>query len=116
MPVHSDDDNWFSSGSKDGPEVKLTYADSQVMAINTQPASGNINVAWEDITTVDEMNEIKMQMAEFNQRLKAIEDQILIVRRDNALEEHFEELKEAWKAYNELADKLRTFRALQDSQ
>ena len=37
------------------------------------------------------------------------------VDRDNALEEDFEELREAWETYNELLEKLRTFKALKDS-
>ena len=48
-------------------------------------------------------------------RLSKIEDQIVLVRRDVVLEEDYKELKEAWEAYNKLAEKLRTFKRLKDS-
>lgn len=52
---------------------------------------------------------------ETNVRLSAIEDQVLLVRRDAIVEEEYEELKEAWEAYNYLLAKLRTFKAIKDS-
>jgi hypothetical protein len=58
------------------------------------------------------MDEFKIDITD---RIEAIEDQMVIVRRDNALEEEFEELKEAWQAYYDMMDKLRTFKALKDS-
>lgn len=60
----------------------------------------------------EEMDEFKKDITD---RIEAIEDQMVIVRRDNALEEEFEELKEAWQAYYDMMDKLRTFKALKDS-
>lgn len=67
----------------------------------------------------DELNEIKQQFQEYknqmNARIAELEDQVVLVRRDVLLEEDFEELKEAWDTYNELLQKLKTFKALQDS-
>ena len=71
------------------------------------------NVVWEE--TFATKADFEKHTAEVNDRLSAIEDQMVIVRRDAILEEEFEELKEAWQAYNDLMDKLRTFKALQDS-
>ena len=68
------------------------------------------DIKIEELTT--ELREFKESMEE---RMAAVEDQIVLVRRDNALEEDFEELREAWEKYNEILDKLRTFKAIQDS-
>jgi protease II len=67
----------------------------------------------------NQLTELEERFEEFQDdmigRIENIEEQIVLVRRDNALEEQFEELKEAWDKYNEILDKLRTFKALQDS-
>ena len=60
----------------------------------------------------DEMKALQEIMGD---RLDAIEDQIFFVRRDQILEEDYKELKEAWEAYNNLVEKLRTFKRLKDS-
>ena len=60
----------------------------------------------------DEMKALQEIMSE---RFNAIEDQIFFVRRDQVLEEDYNELKEAWEAYNDLMEKLRTFKRLKDS-
>jgi len=59
-----------------------------------------------------EINNLKLEM---DHRLFEMDEQILLVRRDTILENEFEELKEAWKTYETLLDKLKTFKALKDS-
>jgi len=80
--------------------------------------SGNTVFQWNGV----EMTENYPTKTDFDvlketteKRLSAIEDQVLIIRRDNALEEDYEELKKAWEAYEELRERLRTFKALKDS-
>lgn len=76
-----------------------------------------------EIATIDnreeKIQELEDRFEEFSDemfgRIEAIEEQIVLVRRDNALEKDFDELKEAWEKYNEILEKLRTFKALQDS-
>ncbi len=84
--------------------------------------TSNASVYSSDFT-VDYINSItnreelasQSDMASVEQRLEELEDQVLLVRRDAILEEEFEELKEAWQAYNDLLAKLKTFKALKDS-
>jgi len=74
---------------------------------------GPIGVTQADLAVIQD--ELKAHREIMSDRLDAIEDQIVLVRRDNALEEDYKELKEAWKAYNKLAERLRTFKRLKDS-
>lgn len=60
----------------------------------------------------DDFKDFKDEMLE---RMAKIEEQIVLVRPDQILEEDYKELAEAWKAYNDLAEKLKTFKALKDS-
>lgn len=85
----------------------LTFSD---MAIkwNTNDYQININ----DAVSVDDY---KDEAAIVDKRLSALEDQVLLIRRDVVLEKEYEELKEAWQAYNDLLAKLKTFKALKDS-
>ena len=66
-----------------------------------------------------DFEEFKQEMVKFSKkmlkRIKSLEDQVLVVRRDNAMEKEFEELKEAWEAYNYMLEKLKTFKAIKDS-
>lgn len=62
--------------------------------------------------TQTDLDELRNEMSN---RLDALEDQVLLVRRDAILEEDYKELKAAWKAYNDLVEKLRTFKRLKDS-
>ena len=114
-------------------EFKTSYdaADGTVTITTTHGAADSLNIPntvmrWDAAVgdTVfepmnSELNEIKQQFQEYkdqmNARIKEMEDQVLLVRRDVLLEEDFEELKEAWEAYDELLKKLRTFKALKDS-
>lgn len=59
--------------------------------------------------------EFKYFRRAMEERLAAIEDQVVLVKRDAILEHDFKELEEAWEAYNTLLEKLKTFKALQDS-
>ena len=80
-------------------------------------------VNWHNTDLMDplnaELNEMKEELANFkeeiNHRLEKIEEQMAIVRPDAFLEAEFDELREAYEAYNKLMEKLRTFKALQDS-
>ena len=75
----------------------------------------NTTVTQEDVKLNQIEEELKNFKRDVNKRLEAIEEQVVLVRRDHALEEDYEELKEAWDKYNELMEKLRTFKALKDS-
>jgi len=71
---------------------------------------------WSATMAVDpEKQRVDDELKSHERRLRAIEDQQLILRRDRILEEQFNELREAWEAYNYTLEKLKTFQALQDS-
>ncbi len=91
----------------------LGALDGSVLQYNGTGNFEAVMPAMSDIEGLEE--ELKLQKQTMNERLNAIEDQIILVRRDHILEEDYEELKAAWEAYNNLAEKLRTFKRLKDS-
>ena len=60
-------------------------------------------------------DQLNLHKEKLESRMDAVEDQVLLIRRDRILEQDFEELEEAWQAYNDLMEKLRTFKRLRDS-
>ena len=73
----------------------------------------NIDSKTADIEVIEAS--FKIFKDEICKRMDALEEQVVLVQRDTVLEKDFKELKEAWKAYNDLLEKLKTFKALQDS-
>jgi len=126
----------FNKEDEDDNELKEAY--SGTISITTDPGAldgvtisqdvtdGNVVMRWDgahgdygqvhwDNETEALRKEFKQYKEEMNARIAEMEDQVAIVRRDVALEEEFEELKDAWKSYNEVLEKLRTFKAIKDS-
>lgn len=93
----------------------ITLADNGYL-----PAADNVTIRWnaEEHDWIDntaKQSELDEFKEETNERLAAIEEQVILINRDNILEEDYKELEEAYNAYNDLRDKLRTFKALKDS-
>jgi len=71
---------------------------------------------WASTSAVDtEKERVDKELKLHEGRLRALEDQQLILRRDRILEEQYDELREAWSLYNATLEKLKTFQALKDS-
>ena len=88
------------------------YSDGSIISYD---ASYHIQYEPLDAEIQEMKDDIEEHAKRTDARLDAIEDQILIVRRDVLLEEDYKELRDAWQAYNDLVDKLKTFKALKDS-
>lgn len=85
------------------------------LTINQDIINSVIETTAKDPAIVDLENDLRNFKAEVNERLAHIEEQMAILRPDEILGEEFDELKEAFEAYNKLMEKLRTFKALKDS-
>lgn len=48
-------------------------------------------------------------------KIRALQEHVVMIDRDIIMESQHEELKAAWEAYDELLSRLRTFNALRDS-
>lgn len=116
MQSHFNDDE-----KEDDSGGTIYITGDQMNCVDTIFQDSNVTLRWNTDTDAMEyqnyptLEDFEEHKSEVNDRLSAIEDQMAIVRRDAILEEDFEELREAWQAYNDLMDKLRTFKALQDS-
>lgn len=92
----------------DGPYI----TDGSIISYD---ASNHIQYEPFDSEIQEMKDDIKEHAKRTDARLDAMEDQVLIVRRDVLLEEEYKELEEAWQAYNDILKKLKTFKALKDS-
>jgi predicted amino acid-binding ACT domain protein len=68
----------------------------------------------------EELDQMRADFNEFSTELRAqmkeLQEQIQVIERDTFMEAEYEELREAWEAYNAVLDKLKTFKALKDSK
>ena len=94
------DNNTTTSGTFNYKTV--TTSNNIPDIVNQHDFTNEVDIRKRDGITVDK-------------RLAALEEQVLLIHRDEILEEEFEELKEAYQAYNDLLAKLKTFKALKDS-
>ena len=90
----------------------ITFNTSEVGALDNSIFE-QLSPTQSDIDALKD--ELQAQKELMDRRLEAIEDQVLLVRRDAILEKDYEELKEAWEAYNTLLERLKTFKRLKDS-
>lgn len=86
----------------------INFSPDPSMGVLDQSAFNTLNPTQ----TQSDLDELRKETSD---RLDALEDQVLLVRRDAILEEDYKELKAAWTAYNDLLEKLRTFKRLKDS-
>ena len=107
--------NKYVNSDKDEGTITLTTEFGSLTMAPSQMNIGN-TINW-DVNEGD-FNEIgpsKSDYDELREEVAAIKEQIILIDRDNCLEADYKELKEAYKAYEELRDKLRTFKTLKDS-
>jgi len=102
-----------------GGTIKLTTEHGSLDMATLKGANVNINgshVQW-DVMANDfqEVHPTRSEIDILKDDVKAMKEQIILIDRDNCLEADYQELKDAYDAYEELRDKLRTFKALKDS-
>jgi hypothetical protein len=89
-------------------------AANQNVMIGGAPLGGN-TFNWINDDGFEEVMPSRSDYDELKDEIADIKEHIILIDRDNCLEADYKELKAAYDAYEELRDKLRTFKALKDS-